>query len=62
MRTVLVLVGNEFRRFAADKAAISLTFIYGFPRQWYWKILRRPGGRSLMVADTLGARMNVTAN
>ena len=27
MRTVLVLVGNEFRRFAADKAAISLTFI-----------------------------------
>ena len=27
MRTVLVLVGNEFRRFATDKAAISLTFI-----------------------------------
>ena len=27
MRTVLVLVGNEFRRFAADKVAISLTFI-----------------------------------
>jgi ABC-2 type transport system permease protein len=27
MRTVLVLVGNEFRRFAADKAALSLTFI-----------------------------------
>jgi len=27
MRTVLVLVGNEFRRFAADKAAFSLTFI-----------------------------------
>src|SRR5258708_2625434 len=27
MRTVLVLVGNELRRFAADKAAISLTFI-----------------------------------
>src|SRR6476660_3571398 len=27
MRTVLILVGNEFRRFATDKAAISLTFI-----------------------------------
>ena len=27
MHTVLVLVGNEFRRFAADKVAISLTFI-----------------------------------
>ena len=27
MRTVLVLVGSEFRRFAADKVAISLTFI-----------------------------------
>src|SRR4029077_16249604 len=27
MRSVLVLVGNEFRRFATDKAAISLTFI-----------------------------------
>src|SRR6476620_10998631 len=27
MRTALVLVGNEFRRFAADKAAISLTFV-----------------------------------
>ena len=27
MRTILILVGNEFRRFAKDKTAISLTFL-----------------------------------